>query len=88
VTRRPISPETADVELTATVEADELRFSDVPDTTVSFTGDPGCSSASGSDRTNLPHRVEPGRHYRRVELDYRLAAELVDPMPTGDTTSP
>lgn len=59
------------------MKADELRFDEVPDTDVRFFGEPDHESASGSDRTNLPEKVEPGVTYRDVRVDYRLASRLV-----------
>ena len=79
MTRRPRRSEPADLDFTATVEAKELRFDEVPETSVVFTGDPGHQSASGSDRTNLPDRVEEGVTYHDVRVDYRLASKLIDP---------
>ena len=83
MTRRPTRPKEIDLEFAATVQAQELRFADAPETGVSFTGNPAYHSASGSDRTNLPDRVQPGMLYRDVKLDYRLAAKLIDPLSHG-----
>jgi hypothetical protein len=74
--KRPSRPHPADIELLATVRADELRFDQAPETEVRFFGEPGHESASGSDRTNLPEKVEPGVTYRDVRVDYRLASRL------------
>jgi hypothetical protein len=74
--KRPSRPHPADIELLATVRADELRFDHPPETEVRFFGEPGHESASGSDRTNLPEKVEPGVTYRDVRVDYRLASRL------------
>jgi hypothetical protein len=79
---RPSRPHPADIELLATVQADELRFEQAPETEVRFFGEPGHESASGSDRTNIPKKVEPGVTYRDVRVDYRLASRLV--AKTGD----
>ena len=76
---RPSRPHSADIELLASVEADELRFDQPPETEVRFFGEPGHESASGSDRTNLPDKVEPGVTYRDVRVDYRLASRLAEP---------
>ncbi|MEV0232077.1 hypothetical protein [Nonomuraea sp. NPDC050786] len=73
---KPVPPESADIELTATVQADELRFGEVPRTRVDFTGGPDRKSGSGSDRTNLPDRVEKNVTYRRVQVDYALVSTL------------
>jgi hypothetical protein len=89
MTRRPRRPDPADLDFTATVEAEELHFDEVPETSVVFTGDPGQQSASGSDRINLPDRVEEGVTYRDVRVDYRLASRLIVTLPwQGDETSP
>jgi hypothetical protein len=74
--KRPSRPHSAEIELLAKVQADELRFDQAPETEVRFFGDPGHESASGSDRTNLPEKVEPGVTYRDVRVDYRLASRL------------
>ena len=58
------------------MKADELRFDEVPDTDVRFFGEPEHESASGSDRENLPEKVEPGVTYRDVKVDYRLATRV------------
>jgi hypothetical protein len=71
--------ESADIALTATVKADELRFAEAPRTHVEFTGYPDHESGSGSDRTNLPDRVEEGVTYRHVRVDYVLVSTLVIP---------
>jgi len=76
--KRPEHPGAADIELLASVEAAELRFDEPPETEVRCFGEPGDQSASGSDRTNLPEKVEPGVTYRNVRVDYRLATRLVE----------
>jgi hypothetical protein len=79
VTRTPRRPESADLDFTATVEAKELRFDEAPKTSVVFTGGPDYRSASGSDRTNLPARVEEEVTYRDVRVDYSIFSKLIDP---------
>lgn len=74
--RKHNPPKRADIELTASIRADELRFKEVPETDVSFTGDPGHRSTSGAERENLPEKVDPGVTYRDVRVDYRLATRL------------
>jgi hypothetical protein len=87
--RRPSRPRSADIELVASVKADKLRFDEPPETEVRFFGEPGHESASGSDRTNLPEKVEPGVTYRDVHVDYRLASRLAGPRaPTPRTGMP
>jgi hypothetical protein len=77
--KRPGRPQPADIEFAASLEADELRFDQPPETGVRFFGTPGHESASGSDRTNLPEKVEPGARYRDVLVHYRLASRLLAP---------
>ncbi|MDQ3588317.1 MAG: hypothetical protein M3350_04070 [Actinomycetota bacterium] len=74
--RRPEKPESPDIELSARIDAKEMRFSEVPDTEVEFFGDPDHESAHGSDRTNLPDKVRKGETYRDVRVDYRLASKI------------
>ncbi len=65
-----------DIELTTSVEADELRFGDKPETEVRFHGSPGRESVSAGERTNLPDEVEPGTVYEDVRVDHRIATRL------------
>jgi hypothetical protein len=74
--KRHRRPRPADIDLTASVAADELRFQEVPETEVRFFGEPGYESESGNNRVNLPERVKAGETYRRIRVDYRLANRL------------
>ena len=58
--KRPSRPRSPDIEFAASVNADELRFVELPETDVGFIGESGYESASGSDGTNLPDQVESG----------------------------
>jgi len=69
-------PPAPDIELTASVKAEELEFQEKPETEVSFSGTPGHESVSEDDRRNLPDTVRPGVKYRHIEVDYRLVAKL------------
>jgi len=77
--RWPGRPDNADITVTARVRARQLRFGEVPQISTEFTGTPGHESASGSDRANLPERVEEDMTYRHVQVDYWLAAALPYP---------
>jgi hypothetical protein len=70
--------ERPDIELGATVKAERLQFKEVPDTDVSFHGEPDVESVSGSERENLPDEVEPETEYRDVRVRWRAAARLTD----------
>ncbi|MGH3343668.1 MAG: hypothetical protein ACRDPK_12495 [Carbonactinosporaceae bacterium] len=75
---KPTRPHRGDVEINAVVSAGELTFRDQPDTAVAFPGDGSRESASGSDRTNFPDRVDAGITYRNIVVDYRVASRLTD----------
>jgi hypothetical protein len=77
--KRQSHPRSPDIEFTASLQADELRFDEPPETDVRFSGEPGHESESGSDRTHLPEKVDPGVTYRDVRIDYRLANRLKEP---------
>ncbi|MFI0369183.1 hypothetical protein ACH35V_14970 [Actinomadura sp. 1N219] len=70
---------TADILFTAKVKADELRFDVAPEVSVVFTGNASGDSTSGSDRTNLPDKVEENTTYRDIEIHYAIAAKLDAP---------
>jgi hypothetical protein len=68
--------ERPDVEMGARVRAKRLRFKRVPETQVTFDGEPEPDSASGSERKNLPEEVEPEVTYRDVEVLWRAAGRI------------
>lgn len=73
---KPANPKNADVEILFGAKAEKLRFEQVPETTTTFPGDSEKESASGSDRENLPEKVEPGVTYRKASIQWRAAARL------------
>jgi len=85
MSRRPKRPGNADITITASVSARQLRFGEVPQTRTEFSGTPGHESASGSDRANLPQLVEKDVTYRNVRVNYRLASALLYP---GEAAAP
>lgn len=73
---------------TSTVYARAMRFHEVPDTRVEFTGHPDEESVSGSERTHLPDPVVEGVTYREVYVDYRIVSRLrTEPGRGSDVTS-
>ena len=74
--KRLDSPENPDVEIWATVECRELRFTRVPQTRTSFWGYPERESVSGTERENLPDEVESGVIYRNSSVRLRIASGL------------
>jgi hypothetical protein len=83
----PPDVDSADIAFTAEVNADRLRFGQVPETEVRFTGTPARESVSASDRDNLPDRVDADVNYREVRVDYVLATKHTDPS-RGDDSPP
>jgi hypothetical protein len=71
----------ADVEVVASVEADELQAKERPQTRLSVIGE-GARRSDESRRENLPVRVEPGMVYRDVRVYRRVDGRL--PEGAGD----
>jgi hypothetical protein len=68
-----------DVEIAASVRADEVRFECKPDVRVGAQANAPATAESVSERENLPDEVQPGVTYRNVSVRWRLAARLDDP---------
>jgi hypothetical protein len=68
-----------DVEIAATVSADELRFECTPRVSVRVYADSPADAELVSEREGLPDSVEAGVTYRRVAVSWRVAARLHDP---------
>ena len=73
-----------DIEVSTRVRAKELRFGRVPETKVSFFGEPAYEASSEVDRENLPEEVEPGVTYKDVEVRWRAGARIVHPADDWD----
>ncbi|WP_433787160.1 hypothetical protein ACQPX6_10025 [Actinomycetospora sp. CA-101289] len=68
-----------DIEVRSTVRARRLHFEEVPDVRVDLTGDQGDASMSGSERENLPDRVQPHVTYTDVRIDHAILSWLEQP---------
>ncbi len=68
-----------DLEIAATVRADELEFECKPEVQVVIHADWPTTAESGSERQNLPDRLEPGVTYRNFTVRWWAAARLADP---------
>ena len=68
-----------DVEIAATVRADEVRFECRPEVVVRAYSDSPATAESVSERDNVPDEVEPGVIYRDVAVRWRVAVRLDDP---------
>jgi hypothetical protein len=75
----PFDDEIPDVDVSTSVRARELRFGIVPETKVSFEGEPAVRSSSRTERENLPDEVEPGVTYRDIGVRWRARARIVHP---------
>jgi len=76
----------ADIVYALTVRADSMRFTTAPESSVTFDGEPGVDSGSGSRRINVPDEVTEGKVYRTVRIDYVIAARVITTGP-GERSS-
>lgn len=58
------------------MEAENLRFREVPRTEIHFSGTPNYESATVDRRRNLPDRVSKDIDYHDVRVDYLLTNRL------------
>ncbi|MFJ9553095.1 hypothetical protein ACIRPH_04735 [Nocardiopsis sp. NPDC101807] len=68
-----------DVEISASVTADELVFHEAPEVVSRSRGEPNQEGTVGSDRSGLPRPVRTGVVYEDVRADYRLASRIRPP---------
>jgi hypothetical protein len=73
-----VSADTADLSITATVTARELRFETVPNPTVEFTGQPRRETNWDAQRENLPRPVQPGVTYRNIGIRLKIVSVFAD----------
>jgi hypothetical protein len=73
-----VSEESADLAITATVTAKELRFDIVPNPTVEFPGNPKRDTVWDAVRDNLPRPVEPGVTYRDIGIRLKIVSRFAD----------
>ena len=74
----PVSPETADISITATVTAKELLFEIVPNPTVEFPGQHKRDTIWEAERENLPSAVQPGVTYRNIGIRLKIVSRFAD----------
>ncbi len=87
-----------DLAITAHVTARELRFDQVPNTRVDFTGRPKRETVWDATRQNLPRPVQPGVTYRNIGIQLkitsvfadidRIVAEALGEVPATDNSTP
>jgi hypothetical protein len=73
-----VDPETADISITATVRAREVRFETKPQVKVEFFGQPERITEDRTERTNLPEEVQPGVTYRDVVVRLTIASVFAE----------
>jgi hypothetical protein len=73
-----VSPETADLAITATVTAKELSFKIVPNPTVEFSGKPERDTVWDAERDNLPRPLQPGVTYRNIGIRLKIVSRFAD----------
>ncbi len=83
--RRPDAQLTdeADIVFSSTVRADTLTFGRAASPRITFQGEPGEESGSGSRRTGLPDRVDENVVYHDIQVDFVIAAKLLARAPEG-----
>ena len=77
--------EPADIEVLTGVRAKSLRFGRVPETKVSFSGEPAERSSLKTERENLPEEVEPGVTYRDVKVRWQARSRILHPSDSSDS---
>lgn len=73
-----VDEKTADVAITAKVEAKELTFEVVPNSKVEFFGKPERKTEWSSERKNLPETVQPGVTYRDIGITLKIVSVFAD----------
>ena len=78
--------EPADVEVLTGVRAKSLRFGRVPETKLTFSGEPAERSSSKTERENLPEEVEAGVTYRDVKVRWQARSRILHPADRDDAS--
>ncbi|MGI5327098.1 hypothetical protein [Actinomadura nitritigenes] len=76
-----------DVEIGASVHADELVFRETPDVDERAGADPEGESGTSTERRNLPRPAKPNVTYRDVRVSHRLSARLTGAGPADGESS-
>lgn len=71
--------EPADIEILTGVRAKSLRFGEVPETELTFFGDPGERHSEKTERENLPEEVEEHTTYRDVTVRWSVRQRIDHP---------
>lgn len=74
----PTSPDAADLAITSTVTARELRFQVVPNSKIEFSGSPERITGWQTQRENVPKRVQAGVTYRNIGVHLEITSVFSD----------
>ncbi|AFZ14429.1 hypothetical protein Cri9333_3607 [Crinalium epipsammum PCC 9333] len=74
----PTDPDTADVSITSSVTAQELRFKVVPNSQIQFPGSPQRNTGWQTERVNLPKPVQAGVTYRNIGINLEITSVFSD----------
>ena len=74
----PTSPDAADLAITSTVTARELRFRVVPNSKIEFSGSPARTTGWQTERVNVPAKVQPGVTYRDIGVHLQITSVFSD----------
>ena len=74
----PTDPDTADVSITSSVTAQELRFKVVPNSKIEFSGSPQRNRGWQTERVNLPKPVQAGVTYRNIGINLEITSVFSD----------
>lgn len=72
------SDDDADLSITASVTARELKFEAVPNPAVEFTGKPERITVWDANRQNLPRPVQPFVTYRNIGIQLKITSVFAD----------
>ena len=74
----PTNPDIADVSITSSVTAQELRFKVVPNSKIEFSGSPQRNTGWQTERVNLPKPVQAGVTYRNIGINLEITSVFSD----------
>jgi hypothetical protein len=75
---REPTQDNADISISGSVRARELRFEIVPNQKVEFSGTHKRDTESKDERKNLPESVQPGVTYRNIEIRFNITSMFSD----------
>jgi len=77
----------ADLSITGTVRAKEIRFDQQPSVKVRFTGSKNRKTSFKSNRKNFPKPVVPGTTYKNPQVDFKILTKFELPVEQDPATT-